>query len=85
MVLLVNLKSFAVIALSFLLFGCSSGQTETKQNVYSEQDTAYVNGKLFDPMNGFENKTIVVREGIVFAKIDALSDEFPRKSHRFAG
>jgi imidazolonepropionase-like amidohydrolase len=79
MVLLVNLKSFAVIALSFLLFGCSSGQTETKQNVYSEQDTAYVNGKLFDPMNGFENKTIVVREGIVFAKIDTLSDEFPGK------
>ena len=79
MSLLVNLKYFTVIVFSFLLFSCSSGQIETKQNVYSVQDTAYINGKIFDPKYGFERKVIVVRDGTVFTKIEALPADFPGK------
>lgn len=79
MSLLVNLKYFTVIVFSFLLFSCSSGQIETKQNVYSVKDTAYINGKIFDPKYGFEKKIIVVRDGTVFTKTEALPADFPGK------
>ncbi|MCG7550492.1 amidohydrolase family protein [Pseudoalteromonas sp. Of7M-16] len=77
MFLPINLKYLTIILFSVLLFGCSLGQIETNQNVYSVQDTAYVNGHFFDPKNGFENKVIVVRDGTVFTKTETLPDDFP--------
>lgn len=79
MFLPINLKHLTIIAFSVLLFSCSSGQFQTQKNVYSVQDTAYINGKLFDPKYGFENKIIVVRDGTIFTKIETLPDDFPGK------
>ena len=79
MFLPINLKHLTIIVFSILLFSCSSGQFQTKKNIYSVQDTAYINGKFFDPKYGFENKIIVVRDGTVFTKTEILPDDFPRE------
>ncbi|CAH9052039.1 Imidazolonepropionase [Pseudoalteromonas holothuriae] len=76
---LINIKSVAVIIYTTLLLGCVSSEQKATQNKYAQQDIAYVNGQFFNQSHGFESKAIIIREGIVIANVNALSDNFPGK------